>query len=108
MPASTPTDDAHTANSALLTGHHQAAYRGSQSESITYPMALITSRRAVSSSTPTGPDVRSSCVFSTERMFSHCATQSEVNPNFPDWNGTQLGSVRRRLNRADVQTTTKA
>lgn len=83
-------------------------YVGSQSDSITYPIALMTSRNKVSSKIPRGPVVRSICESSIDRMFSHCATQSAVNPNCPARNGTQLGSVLRTANRADVQTTATA
>src|SRR6185369_10454867 len=46
-------------------------YNGSQSDSITYPIALMISRKAISSSMPTGPVPRSSCLLSMDRMFSH-------------------------------------
>jgi hypothetical protein len=85
-----------------------AAYSGSQSDSITWPIALMTSRKAISSSLPNGPFARSSCAVSMESTLSHCATQSTVKPNCPARNGTQFGRVLRKAKRAEVQTTTSA
>jgi hypothetical protein len=69
---------------------------GSQSEPTTKPIALTTSRHAISSSTPIRPEpARSSCRFSIDRMFSHCVRIPAKVDSRSDPKWTAIGAKRR-------------